>query len=95
MFLDTLFYYIFYVDNGTCENYTKASQCLENLNIATTESKCSWDHQSNQCSFRSPPNSIVLIVTVSFITSILILPIDLILSNVLYEYCLVVESVYG
>jgi hypothetical protein len=43
LFINTLFFYIFYPDRGMCEGYHTSFSCLEKANDVTGENLCIWN----------------------------------------------------
>lgn len=91
IFFDTLFFAVFFPDNGTCEAFLQENLCLYPVNSATGELLCQWSPDSSlvtggSCALAPPPSStvfsliiIVACVTVSF-------PLDF-LFDIIYGSC--------
>ena len=86
LFLDTLFFSIFYSDQGSCQVYTNESTCIAEINAITSTSQCIWD-DSNGCSLQSPPDSTLFSVIVSCVTMLLAVPLSFLFDYLLNEIC--------
>lgn len=92
LFLDTLFFGIFYADKGTCESYVTKETCLRDVNAATGSALCVWDGYTSytltdtastytttgQCSLKSPPGTITFTLLVATLSLIFGLPLELV-----------------
>ena len=69
IFVNTVFYSIFYPDNSTCQDYsfTSPEKCLEDDGkFDRSESFCQW-HSNGDCTLREPPFNVKFIVMVTMI----------------------------
>jgi len=72
LFLDTLFYDVFYPANGYCESFQSIQDCLSPQNEALSDNTCLWTIDSTlseggSCSLNPPPTSFLFNVIVSFL----------------------------
>lgn len=96
-FADTLFFGIFFPDQGTCEALQTETDCLSPMNKVTGQRLCVWDSTNYRygraqsvdihCSLRSPPNDIVFTVLLSTMTLLVVLPIMLVLETIRIKIC--------
>jgi hypothetical protein len=78
MMISTIFFDIYYSDDGTCGNLNNERSCLEiPSKILDGLAQCAWDQPRFQCSLRPPPSSITFIVIVAILTILIVLPFDL------------------
>eukprot|EP01038_Epipyxis_sp_PR26KG_P005612 gene5612-7752_t len=85
LFIDTLFYGIYYPNNGLCESLTTQTDCETPVNQATASPMCTWSSSSG-CSLGSPPNTISFYMISTLMIVIIGTPIDAILSFISEEY---------
>jgi hypothetical protein len=89
IFVDTLFFGIFYPSDGTCDVFTEQTTCTAlPSKISSKETQCTWDEVNLSCAVTEPPSSVVFIVIISLITSILTIPIVLVLEFILENYAI-------
>ena len=86
LFLDTLFFTIFYVDDGTCETFITETECTAEMNKIYAMSKCLWDADKG-CSLRPPPANRVFSVVVSCVTMLIAVPLSMLFDYLLNEVC--------
>lgn len=91
IFFDTLFFSIFFPDNGYCQDFTSKETCLEPINKATNDATCQWHRDLSQqyggsCSLHKPPSSLLFTITLALLTSIITLPICLLTEIILDEF---------
>jgi hypothetical protein len=87
IFVDTLFFGIFYPSDGTCNVYTTQSTCAALASkISSTETQCTWNSSASACAVTEPPTTVIFIVIVALITTILQIPIVLLLAFLLENY---------
>eukprot|EP01033_Poteriospumella_lacustris_P002344 gene2338-1709_t len=96
-FADTLFFGIFFPDQGTCEALQTETDCLSPMNKVTGQRLCVWDSTNYrygraqsvdiQCSLRSPPNDVIFTVLLSTMTLLVVLPIMLVLETIRIKIC--------
>jgi hypothetical protein len=87
LFVDTLFFGVFYPDTGSCESYTSSSDCLQYSNMATDDSVCQWSTADNTCSPNPPPSTYVYVVVVVMMTLIVSVPMGFLYEVVIWQYC--------
>jgi hypothetical protein len=97
LFIDTLFFQVFYGNDGTCETFVTESTCLLPQNAATGDAKCIWtESYSNDvlvtvptgvCSLRPPPQDFVFQIMLALLTMILAIPIDVGMGFVVDTVC--------
>jgi hypothetical protein len=74
IFVDTLFFQIFYTNDGSCELATSEAMCLSALNAVTGSSKCSWSSvQFSAHNSRSKQSfwCLLLLILISLFTNLL------------------------
>ena len=86
LFLDTLFFTIFFVDNGKCESYTSSDSCLADVNAITANTYCQWDDMHG-CSLRPPPKTKLFSILVSCVSMLITVPLNFIFDYLLDEIC--------
>lgn len=79
LFVDTIFFQIFYGNDGTCETYVTKATCLLLVNAATAAPKCSWSVSdgTGSCSLAAPPSNLVFTMVLSLLTMLVSLPMDI------------------
>jgi hypothetical protein len=80
IFVDTLFFGIFYPDDGFCEENTSYESCLESYNRAVSRPTCQWEFESTlinggKCSLDNPPTSFLFTIILALITVLVALPL--------------------
>ena len=84
LFFQSLTYDYTNPDDLSCERQTSQAVCLfEKSPFGTGENKCSW--KGNSCSFVQPSNSIRVILYVSVFSTLLSVPIDVLLGWVIMK----------
>lgn len=87
IFVDTLFFGVFYPSDGTCNVYTTQSTCTALASkISSTETQCTWNSSTSACAVTEPPTTVIFIVIVALMTTILQIPIVLLLAFLLQNY---------
>jgi hypothetical protein len=92
LFCDTLFFGIFFPDDGSCSLYTDRPSCIATINKATARPQCYWSStddsgQVGECQLRAPPSNFVFTIMIALLTVIIGLPIDLLIQYIQYTYC--------
>ena len=94
LFIDTLFFSIFFADDGTCESFLSKETCTAELNPITSQSMCLWSEEAPSrgtyeftCSLNPPPESTVFVVMLSAVTMLLTVPLGTIFDYVKVEVC--------
>jgi hypothetical protein len=93
LIVNTLFYQVFYTNDGTCNTYVTYTSCLASYNAATNEPTCTWESTSSttdentdgNCSLRPPPSTIVFQFTLSLLTVVISTPISIVTSLIINE----------
>ena len=86
MFLDTLFFSVFYADDGTCESYLDATTCLAEDNAVYASTKCLWNEETG-CSLNAPPDNKIFSIIVSCVTMLIAVPLCFVFDYALNEVC--------
>jgi hypothetical protein len=88
LFIDTLFYGIFYPDDSTCSDFNNQIDC-EDLpsKVDSAASQCSWNANKMSCSLNPPPSNLVFYMIISMIIIIISLPLDMFLDFLMTTYC--------
>jgi hypothetical protein len=91
LFVDTLFFQVFYGNDGTCELYSSRIDCLTPQNAATANPKCMWEPSSDSldgtCSLRPPPQDFAFEIMLALLTMLLSIPFDVGLGMIVDLYC--------
>ena len=97
LFIDTLFFSIFYPDNGTCELMITEYDCTLSINSITAQPTCRWTSSTtmingireieSSCSLNPPPNNIAFSVVLSAVTMMISVPISMAFDYVRLEIC--------
>jgi hypothetical protein len=87
LFIDTLFFGVFYPDTGSCESYTSKVDCLQYTNMATDDRVCQWSTADKTCSPNPPPSTYMYVVVVVMMTLIVSVPMGFLYEVVIWQYC--------
>ena len=102
MFVDTLFFGIFYPDDGNCEQYLTRRTCEASMNMLTNAPVCKWhrnvvrtgtdanDISINydiHCTLASPPNEFFFQMLLSGFTLLIALPLTFCFEYIRSEIC--------
>ena len=82
MFVNTLFFGIFFSDDGTCQHYTNKVDCKTPINKALGSKQCIWT-ADGKCILNPPPDSLMFTLIVIVLITIAALPIHVFLDHVL------------
>ena len=82
LFIDTLFFSVFYQDNGFCESHISETTCLAERNPIFDSTTCLWDTSSG-CELNPPPETQQFQIVLSCVTLMIAIPI-----GAVFEYCL-------
>jgi hypothetical protein len=82
MFVNTLFFGIFFSDDGTCQHYTNKVDCKTPINKALGSKQCIWTADV-KCILNPPPDSLMFTLMVIVLITIVALPIHVLLDQVL------------
>jgi hypothetical protein len=95
LFFDTLFYGIFYPDEGTCEVYTTEDSCLHEQSQISTSRLCVWTLNTDTpaatdgtCALNPPPQSFVFLIIVVLCTVVISVPIQFSYDLLLFQLCM-------
>lgn len=91
LFIDTVFFQVFYSNTGECNGFTNKASCVANTNSITGDSQCLWTGSGNHdgtgdCSLNPPPGTITFTLVLALTCLFVGLPVDFVLSYVLDEY---------
>ena len=85
IFIDTLFFGIYFPSDATCAVKTNRNNCeAESSKVIAGSSLCKW--QDDTCSIQPPPASVLFTLMASFIIIIFIIPMDFLVGYVQEEY---------
>jgi hypothetical protein len=85
VFVDTLFFGIYFPSDSTCAVYTSRVDCeAEPSKVISGSSLCVW--QDASCSIQPPPASVLFTLMSSFIILIFIIPMDFFVGYIQVEY---------
>ena len=95
LFIDTLFFSLFFPDTGQCESYAAEGECISTINSATNRPQCQWTPAdsttgsavSGSCYLNPPPENIIFSVILSSVTMLLTIPTSFIFDYVRFEVC--------
>lgn len=88
MFVDTMFYSVFFVNDGQCESFTTRAECIsEPSSYSSSEQKCDWDPTTEECSFAKPPETLFFIMIVALLCMIIAIPLDLMIQGTMDFFC--------
>ena len=70
LFVDTLFFSVFYTDDGSCAAFTSEETCTASINGATSSPVCVWTEDSSvlyggTCAMAEPPQTVMYSVLVA------------------------------
>lgn len=85
LFIDTLFFGIFFPDDGTCESFTTETSCLETISEVTNAPLCQFE--DGECSLSQPPETLFFVVVLAILCVIVGVPVDFFITYLLQEYC--------
>jgi hypothetical protein len=90
LFIDTLFFGIYFADDGTCELFNTETNCLLLTSaLSSTGTKCIWSGSTDDdghCSLAPPPSDVMFTVVLALICVIICVPIDFMMSYCLEEF---------
>jgi hypothetical protein len=93
IFIDTLFYQIFYPDDGFCSSHNSHDDCVASMNKATSQRTCQWTVDSSYatggyCDLRSPPQTVQFIVVLALVVIVIGLPLRIFAEIIVEEFCI-------
>jgi hypothetical protein len=95
LFMNTLFFYIFYPDRGHCETFLTEGECLNEKNLITENFLCEWkgseiknyahftEHQDLKCVLRAPLLNVPVILLLAAVTIMAAMPIVVVWNSLL------------
>ncbi|RYH22829.1 hypothetical protein EON65_18700 [archaeon] len=97
IFTDTLFFNLFFPDQGKCESFQTEDACLAPMNAATGRNLCTWEggvvlEDVNQtitikCTISQPPSDLTFTLLVAMLNFLIDIPISLMLDFIRLEIC--------
>ena len=88
LFIDTVFFSVFYRDDGTCESFTTMELCLSMPSpLSPSSTACNWNKDSSYCSLASPRLDPLFIIVLPLLCILFSVPIEFLLSYIMEEYC--------
>jgi hypothetical protein len=92
LFVDTIFYGVFYPDTGICEQLVTEDMCIEQKNSVLDANMCIWHPDTKRdnggsCSLTPPPNDFTFQCILVVLCQITALPIAFFYDFLLKEYC--------
>eukprot|EP01031_Cornospumella_fuschlensis_P045852 gene45852-56117_t len=98
IFFDTLFFSLFFPDNGKCQSYDNEEDCKREVNMASRRALCSWSsetvatidvekYEDARCVLNPPPNDLPFTLIVAMITFVVNLPLVVMLEYLKTEVC--------
>jgi hypothetical protein len=89
LFTDTLFFGIFFPDDGSCDLLTTEALCLFQFNQATQQTQCAWkpdnSAQGGVCSLNPPPSDFTFTILIALMTVIIGVPLDIMIAVAMEE----------
>jgi hypothetical protein len=89
LFIDTLFFGVYFADDGTCELFTTQTECLLlPSDLSATGTKCIWSGATDddgKCSLSPPPSDVMFTVVLALICVLICVPLDFFMSYFLEE----------
>jgi hypothetical protein len=88
LFVNTMFFYVFYPSDGTCTSLSTEAACLQTPSQINSQShQCRWDPTgSPQCTVNPPPHNSTFKFVVAFLTILIVVPIDVTMGFVQNEF---------
>jgi hypothetical protein len=89
LFIDTLFFQVFYANDGRCDVLETEVACLSEMNAVTAQPKCAWttvEHLDEatvgggSCGLRPPPGDFTFTILLALLTMVVAIPIDVLTS---------------
>ena len=89
LFVDSVFFLVFYTDNGTCAIYTDSTSCTTTINAATSSSYCTWTEDPSvanggTCAMADPPSDIIYTLLISLVCVTVSFPLALFFDALFY-----------
>lgn len=92
LFIDTLFFGLFFPNDGSCESRDTREDCLRDENTATGQTFCKFTknfrfENGGYCELNEPPETVLFISVIAFFIIVFSIPLDFFYSYILYNYC--------
>jgi len=96
LFFDTLFFGVFYPDDGACEGHSTKRDCLEEPSRVTDANLCRWQinedyDEGGTCEINPPPDdgvqSIQFLMVVVIVTLVITVPMQFAYDMLLFNVC--------
>ena len=89
VFVSTVLYGVYYPVTNPCASFNgHGAECLQVPSpILSGDSQCSYDISNGVCSLRPPPQDAAFLITVAFITILVLIPFNLVIFLVLKVVC--------
>lgn len=85
LFIDTLFFGIFFPNDGSCESRTARDECLADTNTATGGTYCTFEN--GKCTLQEPPPSVLYLMVISLLIVIFSIPLEVLYAQLLFRVC--------
>lgn len=86
LFIDTVFFSVFYANDGTCESYVDQEACLTGMNAITAAPSCVWEAASSTCSLAPPPDDLAFSLILALVCVLVGVPVDMLFTYILTMY---------
>jgi len=91
IFFTTVFFGVFYPDDGTCQDRTGEDNCLSSDSSATNTNLCVWNVDpvtgDGACGLNDPPRRFVYLITVVIVIVVISAPFIVLYDYVLFNWC--------
>jgi len=97
LFITTVFYGVFYSDDGSCQSYKTEHTCLSHTNVLSNGHQCTWtidySHSDTRaiestCALNVPTTSLIYILIVVALTIVVSTPVIVFYHSILTLYCM-------
>jgi hypothetical protein len=97
LFITTVFYGVFYSDDGSCQSHKTEHTCLSEINVLFNGHQCTWTIDSSysntrtiesNCALNVPTTSIIYIMIVLALTIVVSIPVIVFYHSILTLYCM-------
>jgi len=88
LFMDTLFYGVFFPDTSVCPMFSATSMemCLSTQSqVQSGTPMCAWDVDTLNCTLNPPPESVTFLMVIALICVLVVLPMDMIMEMFMFE----------
>jgi hypothetical protein len=86
LFIDTLFFGIYFPDKGQCTLYDAEQLCIQTTSsFSSTGTLCTWNPENESCNLSPPPQDITFVLILALICMIIAAPLDTLLAYFLEE----------